>query len=462
MSNTPANSPTPPLFTAKISEALSGQISRLVFGVFPAVALGLITAPVLAADLPTPPTQDDFLKVSEGEAALGQLLFYDPILSGNDNISCSTCHHPKLGTADGLSLGLGEGGIGLGSARFTGAVNIPEGRIPRNAPALYNLGALEYRTMFHDGRVERVDGKLRVPIEDDFLDRVSGILATQAAFPVLSPDEMAGQVNENDIAKAVRMGRFSGVDGAWDLIAKKVAALPAYREMFAAVYPETAQSRPIHFADIANAIAAFITYEFTAIDSPFDKHLRGEAPLTGLAAQGMELFYGEAGCAGCHAGAFQTDHRFHAMGQPQFGPGKTLPFEKGARDQGRFRVTGKAEDLYAFRTPSLRNVTLTAPYGHTGAFADLWEFISAHGAPHASFAAWSPAQVVLPALPVEDFAALEDEEDRAGIVAAVAVEDRLLRADELDALVAFLAALEDNPSRLGIPSVVPSGLPFEQ
>ena len=85
---------------------------------------------------------------------LGWLLFYDPILSGNRNISCGTCHHPKFGTADGVALSLGEGGIGLGPERIADPANMPEQLIPRNAPALFNLGAEEFQVMFHDGRLE--------------------------------------------------------------------------------------------------------------------------------------------------------------------------------------------------------------------------------------------------------------------------------------------------------------------
>ncbi|WP_417270485.1 cytochrome-c peroxidase [Celeribacter sp.] len=415
-----------------------------------------------AIELPEPATDDDFLHGSPEEVVLGQLLFYDPILSGNDNISCSTCHHPKFGTSDGVSLGMGEGGIGLGPTRIVDPENVPEDRVPRNAPALYNLGAKEYITMFHDGRVEVVDGVLTVPIEDPFFDQVNGILATQAAFPVLSPDEMAGHVNENPISKAVRKGRFSGEGGAWDLIASKVAAIPEYQALFADAYPDTA-TRGIRFADISNAIACFIAEEFRADKSPFDAYLRGEvSALDPLATEGMELFYGDAGCADCHSGTFQTDHKFHAMGQPQFGPGKTLAFERGASDEGRFRVTGKTSDLYAFRTPSLRNVTLTAPYGHTGAYADLWEFVTAHSLPRAAFHAWTPDMAVLPDLDVEDWIAWEDEREKAAILDAIEVEDRALSADQVDAIVAFLEALTDDTTRLGVPDAVPSGLPFEK
>jgi Cytochrome c peroxidase len=416
----------------------------------------------LPENLPAPVTDADYLPVTRAEAGLGQLLFFDPILSGNDNISCSTCHHPRLGTSDGLSLGMGEGGIGLGPDRVADPANVPEDRVPRNAPALYNLGAREFTHMFHDGRVERVDGTLRVPIEDGFFEQVSGILATQAAFPVLSPDEMGGNVSENPLSKAIRMGRFSGEGGAWDMIAAKVAGIPEYQAKFEAVYPDIAAGRPIHFADISNAIAGFMAFEYRSDDSVFDRYLRGEDVLSDAAMEGMALFYGEAGCAACHSGPFQTDHGFHAMGQPQFGPGKTLDFERGSHDEGRFRVTGRAEDLYAFRTPSLRNVTLTGPYGHAGAYSDLRSFLVAHLAPADNLLNYERFHATLPQLPVEDWEVMNSEADVAAILSAIEVSDRTLPEAQIDVLMAFLAALEDDPKRLGIPERVPSGLSFEK
>ncbi|WP_090058735.1 cytochrome c peroxidase [Celeribacter neptunius] len=428
----------------------------------PAAAVDLATL-----ELPAPVTDGDYMAVTPGEVALGQLLFFDPILSGNENISCSTCHHPRLGTSDGLSLGMGEGGHGLGPDRVAVADNMPEDRVPRNAPALYNLGAREFTRMFHDGRVEMVDGRLRVPIEDPFFETVSGVLATQAAFPVMSPDEMGGQVSENPLSKAIRQGRFSGEGGAWDLIAKRVAAIPEYQSLFERAYPEIAFGRPIYFADISNAVAAFMAFEYRADDSAFDRYLRGdEAALSDAAKAGMALFYGEAGCSSCHSGPFQSDQGFHAMGQPQLGPGKTLDFERGHRDEGRFRVTGKAEDLYAFRTPSLRNVTLTAPYGHAGAYSDLRAFVVAHLAPGDALMHYEPIHATLSDLPPEvaekDWDVMGNEADVAAILSAIEVEDRTLAADQIDALMAFLAALEDDPKRLGIPESVPSGLDFEK
>ncbi len=80
-----------------------------------AIGMGIAVAPgVGAVDLPPPLKEADFRPLRFEEAQLGQLLFYDPLLSGNKEVACATCHHPAFGTGDGLSLSLGDGGMGLG------------------------------------------------------------------------------------------------------------------------------------------------------------------------------------------------------------------------------------------------------------------------------------------------------------------------------------------------------------
>ncbi len=419
----------------------------------------------VAEGLPAPLTDADFAPVDAAEARLGQLLFFDPILSGNRNVSCATCHHPAFGTSDGLSLGLGDGGIGLGPERVADPQNMPEQRIPRNAPALFNLGANEFTVLFHDGRIE-VDpdrpGGLRTPLDADMVTGFASLLSAQTMFPVLSADEMAGHYSENDVSQAVRRGVITGPGGAWDIIARRVAAIPVYADDFAVVYDHIDAPDQISFADISNAIAAFMAFEWRSDSAPFDAVLRGEASLPEPAATGMALFYGAADCASCHSGPFLTDHQFHAMGAPQIGPGKAARFESHARDEGRFRVSGDVADLYAFRTPSLRNVTLTAPYGHAGAQSDLRAFVAAHVDPQAGLAGYGIDAATLPDLPVDD---LRGMDDAAAIAQAVSYRAPQIGADEIDALVAFLASLTDpvaRKGRLGVPDTVPSGLPVDR
>ncbi|MBV0912018.1 cytochrome-c peroxidase [Anianabacter salinae] len=433
-----------------------------------ALLTALVPGAAMAGDLPAAVTDDAYLPVRRAEAELGQLLFYDPVLSGNRNISCGTCHHPRFATGDGVSLSLGEGGTGLGPDRTPDPANMPEQRIPRNATALFNLGAREFTVMFHDGRVEADPSKpsgLRTPLDEDMVQGFSGVLSAQTMFPVLSADEMAGHYSENDVAQAVRQGRITGEGGAWDIIAGRVAAIPAYRQRFEAVYPGIETGEDIGFTDISNAVAAFIAFEWRSDDSAFDAHLRGEAALDGAAADGMDLFYGEAGCSACHSGRFQTDHGFHAMGVPQLGPGKAARFESHARDEGRIRVTGRAEDAYAFRTPSLRNVTRTGPWGHSGAYSDLRKFLAAHTDPKGALAAYDRGQAVLPDMPsLSDWQVMDDPAEVSAITEA-AVPGRPLPEQRIDALIAFLTALEDQAAidgRLGIPAAVPSGLPVDR
>ncbi|MFQ5624060.1 MAG: cytochrome-c peroxidase [Paracoccaceae bacterium] len=427
------------------------------------ILLAQCAAIAAAPALPEPDAV--FAAPDMAEVRLGRLLFYDPILSGNRNISCGTCHNPAFATSDGVSLSLGDGGIGLGPERRPDSANLPEQRIPRHAPALFNLGAAEFRRLFHDGRLERDETRpsgLRTPLEDEMVQGFNGVLAAQAMFPVLAADEMAGHYSENEVSKAVRIGRLTGEGGAWDILARRVAAVPAYRRAFDAVIGE---GQTIRFTDIANAIAAFTKVEWRADDSPFDRYLRGKADLPDQAEAGLELFYGKAGCAACHGGLFQTDHDFHAIAMPQIGPGKAARFETHHRDTGRMRVTGRAEDAYRFRTPSLRNVARTAPYGHDGAYATLEAVIRHHLDPVASLMSYDRAQAVLPPLPgAQDWAILDDPAEMAAIAASSELQRQQLTDGEIADLIAFLNSLTDPASldgRLGIPERVPSGLPVD-
>ena len=236
------------------------------------IAVFAFVASVISAegsDIPPPIRPGDYTQTDPREVELGRLLFYDPVLSGNRNISCATCHHPRFATSDGLSLGLGEGGVGLGPERVADPENTPEQRIPRNSPALFNLGAKEFTVLFHDGRIEvgqsRPSG-LRTPLEDEMVTGFDSVLSAQTMFPVLSPDEMAGHYQENEIAKAVRQGLLTGPGGAWDLISNRVASIESYAEKFRAVYPEIAAGREIRFTDISNAIASFVAFEWRSFN----------------------------------------------------------------------------------------------------------------------------------------------------------------------------------------------------
>lgn len=420
---------------------------------------------VNAAEISLPSADAIFSTAEQNSIELGQLLFYDPILSGNKSVACATCHHPEFGTSDGVPLAIGDGGIGLGPKREIDPKNAPELRIGRNAPALFNLGAVQFISLFHDGRLEidpaRPSG-IRSPLEDEMVVGFNSILSAQAMFPVLSPDEMAGHYSENEISKSVRLGQLTIEGGAWDLIAQRVAAIPEYREMFDGVI---GGDKPIEFIDISNAIADFIAFEWRADNSFFDLFLRDEGGLSEDATAGMNLFYGKAGCVACHAGQFQTDHDFHAIAMVQIGPGKAERFENHNRDVGRMRVTGDDADAYAFRTPSLRNVALTGPYGHAGAYGTLEAVIRHHLDPVNSLYEFDRNFLHLPNFPgAIDFTILDDPQEMAAIAETNELEPQILSNDEVNQLLAFLNALTDPMSsngRLGVPQSVPSGLSLE-
>jgi cytochrome c peroxidase len=427
--------------------------------------------------IPEPVTDLDFRTHSEEKIALGKLLMFDKILSGNKNTSCATCHHPLADTGDGLSLPVGEGGEGLGVTRTAGIrKNAIHERVPRNAPPVFNLGAHEFEVLFHDGRVALnpdYPSGCETPAGDKLPDNLENVLACQAMFPVTSPTEMAGQNNENLIAKAAKKSDLAGRRGVWAILAKRLQRIPEYVSMFKAVFPdEIFTRRDITYAHAANAIAAFEGSTWRADNSPFDRYLRGDLhAMSANAIAGMELFYGGDGngnaCADCHSGKFQTDHRFHAIAMPQIGPGRgsNSPGKSGGfEDFGREQKTGDPEDILKFRTPSLRNVALTAPYGHAGAYDTLRAAIAHHLDAVNALHNYDQTQVTLPSradLDSLDFVTMNDP-DRVEFIAQHNELDPMQYSDgEVDLILDFLDALTDPASidlRKDVPMSVPSGL----
>ena len=411
-------------------------------------------------------TDADFHETDARRVALGQLLFFDPILSGNRNIACATCHHPSHGTGDGVSLGLGEGAAGLGPKRIP--VDIVEKRIPRNAPALWNLGARQIDVLFHDGRLsvsDLWDNRFQSPAEEFLPLGLNNILAAQALFPVLAEFEMAGKREENDIAKAARRRP----NEAWPLIAQRVRSIPEYGAMLVAAYPDLDSAEDADITHIANALSDFMNAEFRSIDSPYDQYLAGDrTALSEGQLRGLQLFFGKAGCGDCHSGPLLSDQQFHALALPHFGPGRTRRFDPVARDVGRMGETDRLEDAYRFRTPMLRNVALTAPYGHNGAYRTLEGIVRHHLDPAEGFRNWPRTEAVLPsadAFEAVDFIAFQDVRERARLAASATITPRRLSDGEVADIVAFLNGLTGTDSikgRLGIPDAVPSGLEVDR
>ena len=373
---------------------------------FLSLIAGLLWSAPVAADpppnslsdlLPPPLSDADYHSFSEQRAELGQLLFYDKILSGNMNISCGTCHHHRFGSADGLSLGIGEGGVGVGPNRKPGKGDSRiKKRISRNANALWNLGAKAFTVLFHDGRLAIADdynNGFNSPAEEWLPRGLETVLGAQAIFPMTAQFEMAGNPKENEVAGALH----DRIDNVWPIIAKRVRVIPEYGSRFVDVYDDVDKPEDVSIAHIGEALAAFIALEFKSNDSPFDDFIGGDvAALSNVQRRGAELFYGKAGCSSCHSGPLLSDQKFHALMIPPFGPGRTRRFDPFVRDVGRMGETDDLADAYRFRTPSLRNVTLTAPYGHNGAFPTLEGIVRHHLDARQSLKKWQPKHANLP------------------------------------------------------------------
>ncbi len=403
---------------------------------------------------------------SPAKVELGRQLFFDKILSGNQNISCATCHHSLTGTSDGLALPVGEGGMGLGVTRNTGiGTDAIHERVPRNAPQVFNLGARQFTTMFADGRLQ-VDASqpsgFKSPAGSNLPLTLDNVLAAQAMFPVTSGTEMAGQAGENPQADFAAAGDLPGL---WHFIADKLRAIPDYVTLFQAAYPDIQGPQDITYPHAANAIAAFESVTWRFDNTPFDQFLRGDKhALSKQQREGMKLFYGKANCGSCHSGTYQSDQQFHAIAVPQIGGGKGDGVT-GREDFGRFRETGDNNDLFAFRTPTLRNIELSAPYGHSGAFDSLEAMVRHHLNPVASLNNFDRTQVRLPPRPdldAVDFQVMDDPSLRSAIAAANEITPITLNDAEVDQLLAFLHSLTDPAAlniRQDVPVASPSGLP---
>src|SRR5579883_2090194 len=398
--------------------------------------------------------------------ALGQSLFFDKILSGNRNISCSTCHAPAFATEHGLPLSLGEGATGAGTARQATAASQV---IARNAPPLFHSGARGYDVLFRDGRVRRdpVTGALATPEpalngpnpqRPDLAAPLTTALAAQALFPVATAAEMLGQPGENELANApdeitvwaLVMARLVGTQNGTK------GGVAAYRALFAAAYPGLSFDA-LNFSHAARAIAAFESAAFTALDTPLDRYLNGDTTaLSDAAKRGAVTFSGPGRCVACHSGPLLTDLAPHALAVPQLGPGKA-----NGDDLGVALVSGNPADDYRFKTPPLRNVALSGPFMHDGAFASLTRVLQHYRDPARSLLGYQPA-LELPAFfqPLFDSNAAEDSARLAAIDPRIGNGIPLSDAEIAD-VVAFLQALTDPAATTppAPPPSVASGLP---
>lgn len=269
--------------------------------------------------------------VSTEVVELGRLLFWDPILSGNKDVACATCHHPSFGYADGLPVSIGVGGQGLGPNR-QGAPGMP--LVPRNAPTVLNTGFNGW-TDSH-----RSFDPSEAPMFWDSRDRG---LEAQALGPIRSSLEMRGDAypRQEAIPRVLR----------------RLADTPEYVRLFAQAY-EADPAVAVSVEHLARAIAAFERH-LSQPNSPYDRWLAGDDDALGPdERRGLNAFHG-IGCADCHSGPMLSDYKLSRIG---------VPGHPGIDDQG--------DGSGRFRTPSLRNVALTRPYTHSGGIGTLREMVA--------------------------------------------------------------------------------------
>ena len=317
--------------------------------------------------------------IPPAQIRLGQALFFDRELSGNRDTSCATCHHPSLGTSDGIALSVGtspETPNRLGPERQTGTPGI---FAPRNAPAIFNLGSRDWRTQYWDARIALREGQFVSPAGHALPRGFPNVVAVQAMFPVTSRVEMRGSEGDLDIhGNHNELADIADTDfkGIWGAVAARLESIPEYRTMFAEAFP----NENISFQNAAIAIAAFEAEAYTFLDSPWDRYVAGDnRAISSRQKTGALLFFGKALCSNCHSGPLLTDQEFHNIGVAQFGPGKG---EEAPLDHGRGRETGIHDDYFRFRTPPLRNCEVTGPYMHNGAYMELEDAIEHHVNPN--------------------------------------------------------------------------------
>lgn len=396
--------------------------------------------------LPPPP------RVRPQLVRLGRALAFDKVLSGNRDISCMTCHLPSLATGDDRSLSIGQGATGLGTSRVH-----PQGIfIPRNAPAIFNIAAI--KPLFWDGRVfEDEQGGFHTPagavLTSDMMRVFEfGPLSAQPLFPVVSRSEMRADAG-NELAAI----SDDHPEQVWQAIMARLGRIQQYRQMFEQAYPGQ-RFEQMTFAHASNAIAGFLVAKFAFNNSPWDRFLAGDdRALTQTQLQGAKNFM-SARCSICHNGPAFTDNKFHNVAVAQIGPGEGDGVG-GHDDFGRMRVTNTPAEKYAFRTTPLRNVELTGPYGHDGAYMTLRAFVDHY----------SESDTKLRTFDVSPLEALLKGTLQPNAEDILATRDTLLKGvvftpQQIDDVTEFLKALTDPAARNLqhlTPERVPSGLPVD-
>lgn len=338
---------------------------------------------------------------------------------------------------------------------------------PRNSPDLFNRGVPAFETMFWDNRVAGTSGSgfvspagAQLPPAAEF----DSVLAVLAMFPVTARDEMRGLPHDADIFNQpnelaeIEDDDFTAI---WAGLMDRLLAIPEYQQLFAEAYPDV-PTEELEFQHAANALAAFISVAFTFNDSSFDRYAEGDNDALGQSEKlGALLFLGDANCASCHSGNLFTDQQPHNLAIPQIGPGQK---DEAPLDFGRFRESGNEADRFAFRTPPLRNVALTGPWMHNGAYTTLDAAVRHHLHPEQALRAYAVSQLrpnLRDSFQGDEvtFTMLLDTLD------PLVSTPIMLTEAEVDDLLAFLDALTD-PAAVDLshlaPTAVPSGLTLDR
>jgi cytochrome c peroxidase len=349
-----------------------------------------------------PSTGRTLANIEGPKAQLGMKLFFTKSLGGDLDAACVTCHHPMLGGGDDLVLPIGvdaevDDMLGPGRLHNVTGEHFDGGpTVPRNSPTTFNI-ALWDDFLFHDGRVESLgktpkmgggDGLgIRTPdVAFNENDSAAGdnLVVAQARFPVTSKEEMKNFGNFDGTNNAQvrqnieqRLGDYGNPLGGQLLVNYWLAE---FQEGFAT--PDGTAKELITFDNIAKAIGEYERSQ-VFVETPWKAYVQGDdSAISDVAKRGAKLFFntgenGGANCSACHSGDFFTDEDFHVIAMAQVGRGKG-DGEYGTEDFGRFRETRDEKDKYAFRTPSLLNVTVTGPWGHAGASTTLEQAIRTH------------------------------------------------------------------------------------
>lgn len=259
---------------------------------------------------------------------LGKLLFYDPILSGKKDVACATCHHPDFAYADGRDLSIGVDGIGIGPNRQLLSSSLTK----RKSQTILNTA---FNGMDENGKYDSTNAPM-------FWDSRVKSLEEQALIPIKSSVEMRADAYPEGVAI--------------DSVLARLRNIKEYQTLFTTIFG--VQQQPITSLNLAKALAAF-ERSLTAMNASYDRYMRGEtSAMTDLQIQGLSFFQIN-GCGRCHNGNMFSDYKLHVLSVPD-NP------KASESDNG-------SNGTYAFRTMSLRNVKLTAPYMHSGMFKTLDE-----------------------------------------------------------------------------------------